>query len=60
MKALLVAFIYFTPFIVIGVVVKMIMKQRMKGSSLSDIQQMAGPNRRRRRLFLLGIWRNED
>ena len=60
MKALLVAFIYLAPFIIIGVVVKMIMKQRMKGSNLSDIQEMAGPNRRKRRLFLLGSWRNED
>jgi len=59
-KALLVAFIYLAPFIIIGVIVKMIMKQRMKGSSLNDIQEMAGSNRRKRRLFLLGSWRDED
>ncbi|HKU96505.1 MAG TPA: hypothetical protein VJR58_14580 [Vineibacter sp.] len=60
MKALLVAFLYLAPFIIIGVIVKMVMKQRMKGSDLKDIQEMAGPNRRKRRLFLLGSWRNED
>jgi len=60
MKALLVAFIYLAPFIIIGVIVKMIMKQRMKGSDLNDIQEMAGANRRKRSLFLLGSWRNED
>ncbi len=60
MKALLVAFIYLAPFIIIGAIVKLIMKQRMKGSSLNDIQHMAGANRHRRRLFLLGSWRNED
>lgn len=60
MKALLVAFIYLAPFIIIGVIVKMIMKQRMTGSDLNDIQKMAGPNRRKHRLFLLGSWRDED
>lgn len=60
MKALLVAFIYLAPFVIIGVIVKMIMKQRMTGSDLNDIQNMAGPNRRKRRLFLLGSWRDED
>lgn len=60
MKALLVAFIYLAPFIIIGVIARMIMKQRMKGASLGDIQEMAGPNRRKRRLFLLGSWRDED
>jgi hypothetical protein len=33
---------------------------RRNGVELSDVQRQAGPNRGKRKLFLLGIWRSEE
>ena len=58
MQALETFVIYITPFLIIGVAAKLLMKRR--GIDLSDVQSQVGPNRKRRRVFLLGAWRNED
>jgi hypothetical protein len=60
MKALAVAFIYLAPFFIIGAIAKMLIKKRMEGSGLSDVHDLAGQNRRKRKVFLLGSWRDED
>ena len=58
MRALETFVIYVTPFLIIGIAAKLLMKRR--GVDLSDVQAQAGPNRRARKLFLLGAWRNEE
>ncbi|WP_176721907.1 hypothetical protein [Bradyrhizobium sp. LMTR 3] len=58
MSALTTLAIYLGPFIVLGIVTKLLMKRR--AVDLSDVQSEAGPNRRPRKVFLLGAWRTED
>jgi hypothetical protein len=58
MRALEVLAIYLVPFLIIGIAVKLLMKRR--GVDLSDVQAQARPNRRARKLFLLGAWRDEE
>lgn len=50
--------VYVTPFLIIGIAVKLLMKRR--GVDLSDVQAQAGPNRKARKVFLLGAWRREE
>ena len=57
MRALETFAIYVTPFLFLGVIAKFLMKRR--AVDLTDIQAQAGPNRRPRRVFLLGSWRTE-
>jgi hypothetical protein len=49
--------IYLTPFLVIGIAIKLLMKRY--GTDLSDVQEQAGTKRKPRRAFLLGSWRTE-
>jgi len=58
MRALGTLTIYVTPFLMIGIAVKLLMKRR--GVDLSDVQAQAGPNRKARKVFLLGAWRREE
>jgi hypothetical protein len=58
MRALETLVIYLAPFLIIGIVAKLLMKR--KSVDLFDIQAAAGPTRRKRKLFLLGAWRNEE
>jgi hypothetical protein len=58
MRALVVGFIYFGTFIAIGLASRWWM--RRNGVDLSDVQRQAGPNRGKRKLFLLGFWRSEE
>ena len=58
MRALETFVIYVAPFLIIGIVAKLLMKRR--SVDLSDVQAQAGPKRRKRKLFLLGAWRNEE
>jgi hypothetical protein len=59
MRALETLVIYVTPFLIIGIAVKLLMKRR--GVDLSDVQAQAGPKHRRaRKVFLLGAWRDEE
>jgi hypothetical protein len=57
-RALETFVIYVAPFLIIGIAAKLLMKR--KGVDLSDVQAQAGPNRRARKVFLLGAWRNEE
>ena len=57
MRALETFVIYVAPFLIIGIAAKLLMKRR--GVDLSDVQAQAGPNRKARKVFLLGAWRNE-
>ena len=50
--------IYLTPFLIVGIAVKLLMKRY--SVALSDVQEQAGPRRKPRRIFLLGGWRTED
>ena len=58
MRALETLVIYLAQFLIIATAVKLLMKRR--GVDLSDVQAQAGPNRRTRKMFLLGGWRREE
>jgi hypothetical protein len=58
MRALETLVLYVTPFLLIGIAVKLLMKQR--SVDLSDVQGQARPNRKGRKMFLLGAWRNDE
>ncbi len=59
MRALATAVIYFGSFLVLGLIAKRVVGRWMSRSlELPEIQAQAGPNRRRR-VFLLGFWRDE-
>ena len=58
MRALEIFLMYVAPFLIIGIAAKILMKR--KGVDLSDVQAQGGPNRRARKLFLLGAWRKEE
>ena len=58
MRALLTLVIYVMPFLIIGIAAKLLMKRR--GVDLSDVQAQEGPNRKARKVFLLGAWRDEE
>jgi hypothetical protein len=61
MRALITAVIYFGLFLAIGVIAKVVASRWMhrRGLDLAEIQGQAGPRRGRRRVFLLGSWRDE-
>jgi hypothetical protein len=56
MRALEVFAIYVTPFLIIGVAIRFLMKRY--SIDVPDVEKQAGPKPKRR--FLLGVWRNED
>jgi hypothetical protein len=55
------AIVYFGFFLAVGIIAKCAVDRWMhdKDFDLSEIQSQAGPNRGKRRLFLLGFWREE-
>ena len=57
-RALEVFVIYVAPFLIIGIIARLLMKR--SSVDLTDVQRQAGANRRPRRVFLLGGWRSED
>lgn len=57
MKALETFAIYVTPFLILGVLAKLLL--RRYAVDLIDVQAQAGPKRRARKVFLLGGWRTE-
>jgi hypothetical protein len=61
MSPLVTALIYFGSFLVVGLFAKVAIGMWMKrnGVDLPDLRAQAGPNRRKRRAFLLGAWRDE-
>jgi hypothetical protein len=62
MRALVTAVIYFGTFLAIGLIAKMLIGRWMgrHGADLDDVHAQAGENRRKRKVFLLGAWRNEE
>jgi hypothetical protein len=62
MWALVVAGIYFGSFLAIGIIAKVTLGKLMQrsGADLSEVQAQAGANRRKRKVFLLGAWRDEE
>ena len=61
MGALVTAIIYFGSFLAIGLIAKLAIGRWMgrRNLDLPEIQAQAGPRRGKRRLFLLGFWRDE-
>ena len=61
MRALTIAVIYFGSFLCVGMIAKMVVSQfmRRRDVDLPEIQAQAGPRRGKRRVFLLGFWRDE-
>jgi hypothetical protein len=57
MRALETFAIYVTPFLVLEAITRYLMKRR--AVDLTDLQAAGEPNRRPRRVFLLGSWRSE-
>jgi hypothetical protein len=57
MRALETFAIYVTPFLLLAIVAKLLL--RRYAVDLTDIQEQAGSKRRQRRIFLLGGWRTE-
>lgn len=57
--ALVVLVIYVVPFLAIGWVTKRVVDRWMTGHHLGDVHDLAGPKRGKRKVFLLGSWRDE-
>jgi hypothetical protein len=57
MRALEVFAIYVVPFLLIGFVIRLLVKRYVV--DLPDVQSQAGSERRARKVFLLGAWRTE-
>jgi hypothetical protein len=57
MRALETFAIYATPFLILGALIRIMM--RRYAVDLADMQAQAGPKRRAHRVFLLGSWRTE-
>jgi len=60
--ALTVATIYFGTFLVIGLGARLLLNRLMSqsGAPLEDVHALAGDNRPKRKVFLLGVWRTEE
>lgn len=57
MNALETFAIYVTPFLVLGIIAKLLLRRYVV--DLDDVHDQAGPRRRPRKVFLLGGWRTE-
>lgn len=57
MKALETFAIYVMPFLLLGLLAKLLLQRCVV--NLTDVQEQAGPKRRARKVFLLGGWRTE-
>jgi hypothetical protein len=58
MQALETFAIYVTPFLILGLVAKLLLERYVV--DLTDVQAQAGPKRKGRKAFLLGSWRAEQ
>jgi hypothetical protein len=60
-RAIISAIVYFGLFLLIGWAAKKALDRwTSRNGSLSDLHKQAGPNRRPRDAFLLGVWRKEE
>jgi hypothetical protein len=61
MRALVTAIVYFGSFLAIGMISKLAIGRWMgrRNIDLGEIQAQAGRRRGKRRVFLLGFWRDE-
>jgi hypothetical protein len=61
MRALVTAVVYFGSFLAIGLIAKLVIGRWMnrRNLDLSEIHAQVGPRRGKRRIFLLGFWREE-
>ena len=61
MRALVTAVVYFGSFLGLGLAAKIAVSRfaRRRDIDLAEIQAQAGSRRGKRRVFLLGFWRNE-
>ena len=57
MPAFEVFAIYMVPFLLLGLLIRLVMKRY--AVDLTDVQSQAGSRRRARKVFLLGAWRTE-
>jgi hypothetical protein len=57
MRAFEVFAIYVVPFLLLGLLIRLVMKRY--AVDLTDVQSQAGSRRRARKVFLLGAWRTE-
>jgi hypothetical protein len=62
MRALVTAAIYFGSFLTIGLIAKVVIGRWMarRNLDLPEVQAQIGARRSKRRVFLLGFWRDED
>lgn len=60
--AVAVAVIYFGSFLLIGWLARRLLGKLMEqsGAHLEDVHALAGRNRGKRTVFLLGVWRQEN
>jgi hypothetical protein len=61
MRAIITAVIYFGSFLAIGLIAKIVVGRWMvrRDLDLAEIQSQVEPRRGKRRVFLLGFWRDE-
>jgi hypothetical protein len=61
MRALVTAAIYFGSFLTIGLIAKVVIGRWMarRNLDLPEVQAPVGARRSKRRVFLLGFWRDE-
>jgi hypothetical protein len=61
MRALVTAVIYFGSFLTIGLIAKVVIGRWMarRNLDLPEVQAPVGARRSKRRVFLLGFWRDE-
>jgi hypothetical protein len=58
MKALAVLFVYVTPFLVLGVLTRRVVKKRMEDVDISNVRLQAGAANRKRRVSFFGSIRD--
>ena len=58
MRALLVFTAYVTPFVVLGIVARRLMRKRMDDADISNLREQAGATNRKRRISFWGSIRD--
>ena len=58
MKALFVLAVYVTPFVILGIVARRLMRKRIEDADLSNVRGQAGAQNRKRRVSFFGSIRD--